>query len=268
MLGQQRWRRTTADLRTMLRHALPRLPNIRQATVACCPSPYELRRNLFMSFSQDPFLGSIAYELIAPSKTWLMSLTATQSIVEHFELEDTCTLACIEAIAHRCTHSAVKPVKTLALDLKSRQTLRNLLASSEHTEDVSIDYESKRQEILHAFNTIVNLTLRVREAVPHVSENDAQAGDIRQILEAAKNVRALRLEYGNLFDDETYFLRGHHIVPKFALMPLLANPEVTYPHLKELFISAAVPGKALAGFLSLHSPTLRRLGLPRSISDD
>lgn len=117
-LGQQRWRRTTADLRTMLRHALSRLPNIRQATVACCPSPYELRRNLFMGSSQDPFLESIAREIIAPSKTWLVSLTATQSIVEHVEVEDTCTLACIEAIAHRCTQSTIKPVKTLTLDLK------------------------------------------------------------------------------------------------------------------------------------------------------
>lgn len=268
MLGQQRWRRTTADLRTMLKHTLSRLPNLRQATVTCCPSPYELRRNLFMGFSQDPFLGSIAREIIAPSKTWLVSLTATQSTVEHVELEDTCTLACVAAIAHRYIHSAVKPVKTLTLDLKSRQTLRNLLASSEHAEDVSIDYESKRREILHAFNTIADLTLRVREAAPHASENDAQTEDMRQILQAARSVRTLRLEYGNFFDDETYFLRAHYIMPQFALMPLLANPKVTYPHLKELFISAAVPGNALAGFLRLHSPALKSLGLRRSISDD
>jgi hypothetical protein len=51
-------------------------------------------------------------------------------------------------------------------------------------------------------------------------------------------------------------------------MPILSNPSVTCHHLKELSLSAVVPGQALAEFLKLHSPTLKRLGLRRSTSDD
>ncbi|GAB7325699.1 hypothetical protein MBLNU13_g09669t1 [Cladosporium sp. NU13] len=267
MLGQQRWHNNLPELRIMLEHALLRLPNLCRSTVACCPSPYELRRHLFQGFSQEPFLKDLAREIIVPSKLWLVWLTPELSNIKHVELEDACTLACVEAIAHRSTRSAVKPAKTLTLDLKSRQNLRNLLPSSGHTEDAINDHVSKRQKSLQAFNAITDLTLRVREAAPHASENDAQAGDIQQILEAAKSARTLRLEYGNFFDDEICLLRGH-IMPQFALMPLLAHPKVTYPHLKEAFISAVVSGKALAGFLRLHSPTLKSLGLRRSISDD
>jgi len=270
VLEQRRWRENVLDLRIMLRRTILRLPNLDRTTVACCASPNELRRNYFLGFSQEPFLNRLAHEIIVPARSWLVWLTPEVSNTKHVELEDACSLAYVEAISHRYTHSAAKQVKTLTLDLKSRQDFRNLLTSTAYADDFRVDYESQRQNLLQAFVPITDLTLRVREAAAHVHENDAHATDIRHILQAVKSVRTLRLEYGNFFDDEMHFgmSRSNYIAPQFALMPLLSKPEVTYQHLKELFISAVVPGQALAGFLKLHSPTLKSLQLRRSISDN
>jgi hypothetical protein len=268
MIGQQRWHENLPDLRTMLRLALLRLPNLCRSTVACCPSPYELRRNLFLGFAQERFLQILAREIIVPPKAWLVRLTPESLDINHVELEDGCSLAYIEAIGNRSQHYPSKQVTTLTLDFKSRQTLHKLSAASTHADDLSDGYISRRQDLLKACTATTDLTLRLREAVAHPKDDDEQAEDVREILRAAKSVRALHLEYGNFFDDEMDYLRVRSMTPQFALMPLLSNPSATYHHLKDLFLSAIVPGQALAGFLKVHSPTLKHLELRRCISDD
>lgn len=209
----------------------------------------------------------LAREIIVPAEAWLVWLTPELSNTKHVELEDACSLSFVEAIGHRSQHSPAKQLKTLTLDLKSRQTIYKLLAASAHTDDVSRGSMSRRQNVLQACTATTDLTLRFREAVAHPKRGDEQTEDIGQILRAAKGVRTLHLEYGNFFDDEMDYLRGKSIAPQFALMPLLSNPFVTYHHLKDLFLSAVVPGQALAGFLKVHSPTLKHLELRRCISD-
>ena len=268
MLSQQRWHKERHNLRLMLEHALLRLPNLCRSTVACCPSPYELRRYCFQGFSQEPFLEILAREIIVPSKLWLVWLTPKLSNIKHVELEDACALAYVQAIRHRSQHSEVKQIKTLTLDLKSQQTLSKLSAASEHPDHLRVDYISNRQDILQAFTATTNLTLRLREALAYVTDRDNQTEDLLQILKVAKDLRVLHLECGNFYNDEVALSSPPSIGKELALTPALSNPAVTYHNLKELFLSAVVPGQALAGFLKLHSPTLKRLELRRSISDD
>jgi hypothetical protein len=117
MSGQRRWHNNLPDLQTMLEHALLRLPNLCRTTVACCASSYQLRRNLFSAFAQEPFLQILAREIIVPAKTWLVSLTPELSNRKHVELEDACSLAYVEAIGHRSQHPGAKQVKTFTFDL-------------------------------------------------------------------------------------------------------------------------------------------------------
>ena len=273
MLGQQRWHRNTSDLRIMLKDALQRLPNLCRSTVECCPSLYELHRNVLWKFSPGPFLKALAREIIAPPGKWLVWLTSEEpSSIKHVELEDACSLAFVEAIGYRNHSATFKQVKTLTLDLKSQQTFQKLLAASGHADDVNAGDTPRRQKISQACAATTDLTLRIREGAAHAEDDDVQAEDIRQILRAAKGVRTLHLGYGNLDDDEMdLFTRSRHAAPllsQFALMPILSKRFITYHHLKELFLSAVVPGQALADFLKAHSATLKRLQLQRSISDD
>jgi hypothetical protein len=88
------------------------------------------------------------------------------------------------------------------------------------------------------------------------------------MLKAAKEVRALHLEYGNSFDDELKLSLANHIASQLSLVPLLSNSIATFHHLKTLFLSAVVPGQAFANFLRLHSLTLKQLELRCSTSDN
>lgn len=191
-------------------------------------------------------------------------MTPELSNIKHVELEDACSLAYVEAIGHRSQHPGVKQVKALTVDLKSQQTFSKLSAASEQANRVDGGYIPSP---LQAFTATTDLTLRFREALPYITDRDDQTEDLRQILKAAKDLRALHLECGNFFNDE-HLLKSISIDAHLALMPILSNPSITYHHLKELFLSAVVPGQALAGFLKSHSPTLKRLALRRSISDD
>lgn len=203
-----------------------------------------------------------------PTKAWLARLITDSSNIKHVELEDACSLAYVEAIGRRSQHPGVKQVKTLTFDLKSQQTLSILSAASEHADGVTGDYMSRPKDLLHACTATTDLTLRYREAVAHPKDDNGQAEDLRQILRAAKDVRTLHLEYGNFFNDQLYRWRQSAIEPQLALTPVLSSLCVPYDHLRELLLSAVVPGHALAEFLRLYSPTLKRLELRRSSCDD
>lgn len=268
MLGQERWHNNTPDLRIMLELALLRLPNLSRSTVACCPSPDECGRYIFRGVSQEPFLKILAHEIIVPPKLWLVWWTPELSNRKHIMLEDACSLAYVEAIGHRSQHPGVRQVKAITFDLKSRRPLSKLSAASEHADRVNCGHITRRQKLLQAFTATADLTLRFREALAFVTDRDDQTEDLRQILKAAKDLRALHLECGNYITDQVYLLKPRPTGTHLALMPILFNPSITYHHLKELFLSAVVPGQALAEFLKLHSPTLKHLELRRSISDD
>jgi hypothetical protein len=81
MSEQQRWYRNSSDLKTLLRHALPRLPNLCRSTVACCPTPYELRRGFFQGPCGEIFLESLASPHNCYPET--MAGVADARIVEH-----------------------------------------------------------------------------------------------------------------------------------------------------------------------------------------
>lgn len=244
---QQRWRENPAALATMLKRLLVRLPNFQRTSVY---HSHKMRHDC-----HAPFWEAFRRATRVHPEAWKY---------ENFKADDFLRLAYVEALGLRGACLGVKQVTTLLLDLETREGFRILEDASDTVSGASTQYAPRLENLTKAFEPLTELTLCLSGADAYTRAGDS--GQVHRLLRAARNMRTLDLTYG-YYDDQMWDESGSPLT-QFALMPFLSNPQVTYPHLEALSITAAVPAEVFSNFLELHAATLRRLNIWHSYSDD
>lgn len=244
---QNFWRADSDGL--LLKECLSSLPNLEEAVI-------QKAKPMHGSLNKVPFWKHLRRSILIGPDQWIFD----HSTPGRDPSDGTYALAFLQAIGYRNTFSGVRKVEKMLLDLTMECSLSTLIALIEPTADQTARLELVKE----AFRPLKYLEISCPCAPDFIAEDGEQQGaEVQELIRASVKLEVLHLEYGD--PRKHYFQEGQS---RISLLPFFSNEQPTFPHLRELKITAAVPGDAFAKFLSLHSQTLRRLDMRDCVSDD
>lgn len=246
-----------------LKEFVSSFPNLREAVIRKA-APFSGRVN------DKPFWKHLRRQILVGPDAWLLG--ATLDGEDHFE--GCLALVFLEAIGYRNSFAGLKPVEVLSLDLVTRYSLASLKALmidnpiSGDSMDSSISSVDYIGAVMDAFKPLKSLYL----SCPYVPDRidgalHGTAKETQRLLQAATGLRTLVLEYGDPAVDRIDEDGGQKSFHS-SLAFFLSQASTIYPHLNELRMTASIPAKPFAKFLTQHSETLRILELRDSVCDD
>lgn len=216
-------------------------------------------------YDQKPYFKCMVRDMLNKAVIWpggMQDQDSDQAVVP---------LMLVKATAARNRLPHISPIRKLAVQMVTEFTFRELMhAFGVYNESAgaSADLDMQYRTSLETFEHLESLNL----SYPHdpernVNANRRKADEMHDLLWRARDLRVLDLEYESPDPKDTEGEVGNFEF-NLHLLPWFSSPNITFPHLRELKIMAAIPGQAFATFLSLHSGTLKSLAIEFCSSDN
>lgn len=196
----------------------------------------------------------------------------------------------LEAVAYRQGIAGFRPVEKLSMELPRYYSFEDMIAKPTHYQDMlafpttfhhlddmdadddgakpdEAEINTRYSAIVDVFKSLKHLVLFC-PSLPDITDpvQMGQAVETTRLLDCAKELRSLELEFGEPLRDGEDDGSGEHYVDA-ALAPFWSRQgQVTYPKLEEFKIGAAFPAAPFTNFLMIHKDTLRSLELKDCLS--
>lgn len=237
---QRRWR---GDLKGLvIKEHLLKLPNLHEATVYVVS---DTRKAQKQAVWEHPRPGN-EERIISTAHTLDTTGTSTANFVEAI------------GFRQRKKQRNETPVEKLRIRMSEMRTLYEMIGWCEKSSE-NVAIEARYKDVLRACKPLTSLEIDWPRHDP------AHAEEAQHILGRAKKLKTLRFKYGEpgcVEDLDSSIDLGS------GLLPFLSGAANAFSQLQTLEISATIPARAFANFLTLHTETLRELTVRHCVCND